>query len=124
MDFIELEINSNYFVVIDFPKSFMVEQLGGDIIYKEKNESEYKKLPSHERGYIKLISQIEKLDVEKIFNEISPYNATEISGKRFIDSFLNVKKITIDEDFLNIEGFKDYKLLKNPYIFKLIEKSK
>lgn len=122
MELIEFDINGKKFIIVNFPNSPEVEQLEGDIIYKEKDKSTFKKLPTHKKGYLKLISKVNELDIEKIFDEISPYNTNEISGKRFIDSFLNLKGLTIDDDLLNIEKLKDYKFLDNPYIFRLIEK--
>jgi len=122
MEFIELDINGKDFIIIDFPKSCQVEQLEGDIIFKEQSKSSFKKLVPHKKGYLKLISKINELDVETIFDKISPYNLTNTSGKRFIDYFLNSKGFTIDEDFLEIDVLKNYKFLDNPYIFKLITK--
>jgi len=123
MEFIELDINGKDFIIVNFPKSCEVEQLGGDIIFKEQSKNSFKKLPPYKRGYLKLISKINELDVEKIFDKISPYNFNNTSGKRFIDNFLNSKGLTIDEDLLEIEELKNYKFLDNPYIFRLIENS-
>ncbi len=119
MEYIDLNINGKDFIIINFPKNSVVEQSEGDVIYKGQGQISYEILPKHKKGYIKLISKISELDVEKIFNEISPYNVNQISGKRFLDSFFNIKKITIDE---NLKELKEYKFLDNPYIFKLIKK--
>ena len=119
MEYIDLNINGKDFVIINFPKDSEVEQFEGSITYKEKGEISSKALPNHKDGYIKLISKISELNIEKIFDEISPYNVNEISGKRFLDSFLNIKGVTIDE---NLKELKKYKFLNNPYIFKLIKK--
>lgn len=119
VEYIDLNINGKDFIIINFPKNSVVEQSEGDVIYKGQGQISYEILPKHKKGYIKLISKISELDVEKIFNEISPYNVNQISGKRFLDSFFNIKKITIDE---NLKELKEYKFLDNPYIFKLIKK--
>jgi hypothetical protein len=120
MEYIDLVINGKNFIIINFPKEFEVEQFDNTILYKKQGKDSFKQLTAHKSGNLKLISRVDELDRKTIFNRISHYNSDKISVKRFIDSFLNISKITIDESLLEIEEFKSYKFLNNPYIFKLI----
>lgn len=119
MDYIEIQIDEKDFVVINFPKDAVVEQCEGQILYKEKGQTFSNFLPTYHGGYLKLISKIDELTVEQIFDQIHPYNVNQISGKKFIDSFLTPLEFTIDKSLLEHKELSQYKFLDNPYIFKL-----
>lgn len=119
MDSISITIDGKDFVIINFPRDTIVEQLEGQIIFKKRGDLSSKAIQNPKDGYLKLISKIDELTVEQIFDQIHPYNVNQISGKKFIDFFLTPLEFTIDKSLLEHKELSQYKFLDNPYIFKL-----
>lgn len=119
MDSINITIDGKDFFIINFPLDTIVEQLEGQIIYKKRGDLFSKSIQNPKDGYLKLISKIDQLTVEQIFDQIQPYNANQITGKKFINSFLTPLEFTIDKSYLEHKELSQYKYLDNPYIFKL-----
>ena len=119
MDSINITIDGKDFVIINFPRDTIVEQLEGQIIFKKRGDLSSKAIQNPKDGYLKLISKIDELTVEQIFDQIHPYYVNQISGKKFIDSFLTPLEFTIDKTLLEHKELSQYKFLDNPYIFKL-----
>lgn len=119
MDSISITIDGKDFVIINFPRDTIVEQLEGQIIFKKRGDLSSKAIQNPKDGYLKLISKIDELTVEQIFDQIHPYNVNQISGKKFIDSFLTPLEFAIDKSLLEHKELSQYKFLDNPYIFKL-----
>ncbi|MCZ2083283.1 MAG: hypothetical protein LC112_03340 [Flavobacteriales bacterium] len=119
MDSINITIDGKDFVIINFPRDTIVEQLEGQIIFKKREDLSSKAIQNPKDGYLKLIFKIDELTVEQIFDQIHPYYVNQISGKKFIDSFLTPLEFTIDKSLLEHKELSQYKFLDNPYIFKL-----
>lgn len=119
MNYIDFKTEKGEFRIIDFPENSIVEQFGGQILYKQPGENFANEYPPLAKGYLELISKISDLNMETIFDKIAPYNFKEIFGKRFIDSFINPNEVTIDEEVNKNPQTKHYKFLANPYIFKI-----